>query len=502
MSAAAATHAAGSLEEALGWLAIAEGSPLDALQRARAQLLRGQIAFTRNRGTDAPKLLLRAAKQLEALDPALARETYLDALTAAQFAGFLADGSAADIAEAARAAPAPVVTRPVDVLLDGFGLLLTDGRSAAAPVLRRAVDAFLSGDPAASGGYRWLWLAAVAALELWDYDGWEALTQRNVDLVRNAGALSMLPLALTTSTYAHAFAGDLAGAASLVDEIDSVHDAIGDPLAKHGALVVAAWRGRGGNVSALSAVILRDAKQRGEGLGVTTTQWANALFQNSVGGYASALEHAQGAVDRPSRLTVASKLAIVELIEAAVRSGQHDAGADALDGLSATVRGSDSDWALGLEARSRALLLDDATAEPAYREAIDRLGRTRLRGELGRAQLVFGEWLRRANRRVDARQELRAAHEIFVSIGADAFAERARGELLATGETVRKRTDATRDELTPQELQIARLARDGLTNPEIGAQLFLSPRTVEWHLRKVFGKLGIASRRTLRSSLP
>ena len=502
LAAAAATQAAGSPDDAQAWLAIAEASPLDEHQRARAQLLSGQIAFTRNRGSDAPPLLLRAAQQLEELDPALARETYLDALTAAQFAGSLADRTAADIAQAVRAAPAPAVARPADVLLDGLGLLLTDGRSAATPVLRQAVDEFLSAEPAASGGYRWLWLAAVAALELWDYESWEALTQRHVDLVRDAGALSMLPLALTTSAYAHAFAGDLAGAAALVDEIESVHEAIGDPLAPYGALVVAAWRGRGSDVSALSAAIVRDAEQRGEGLGVTTAQWANALFQNSVGGYAGALEHAQAAVARPSRLTVASKLVLVELIEAAARSGRPGAGASALDQLSAMVRGTDSDWALGLEARSQALLLDDATAEPMHREAVDRLGRTRLRGELGRAHLVFGEWLRRANRRVDARQELRAAHEIFVSIGADAFAERARGELLATGETVRKRTDDTRDELTPQELQIARLARDGFTNPEIAAQLFLSPRTVEWHLRKVFAKLGVASRRELRSSLP
>jgi DNA-binding CsgD family transcriptional regulator len=499
--AAQATHAAGAPADARGWLTLAEAGPLDAHQRARAHWLRGQIAFTLNRGTDAPPLLLRAAKELETLDPALARETYLDALTAVQFAGFMADDTAREIAQAARAAPALDQPRPVDVLLDGLSLLLTDGRPTAVPVLRRAVDGFLSGDPADAAGSRWMWLVAVAALELWDEDSWEALTRRQVALVREAGALTMLPLALTSSIYAHVLTGDLAGSVSLVDEVESVRAVIGNPIAPYGALVVAAWRGRGEAVATLSEAIIRDAEPRGEGLGVTTTQWANALYQNSIGGYAHALEYARPALDRPSRLTLAGKLVLVELIEAAARAGQPDPGSAALERLSADIRASASDWGLGLLARSQALLVDEARAEPLYGEAIDRLGRTRLSGELGRAHLVFGEWLRRGNRRLDARRELRAAHEVFVSIGADAFAERADGELRATGETVRKRTDAARDELTPQELQIARLAGDGQTNPEIAAQLFLSPRTVEWHLRKVFAKLGVASRRELRATL-
>ena len=500
LAAAHATHEAGAPADALRWLAVAESGPLEEPDRARAHWLRGQIAFTLSRGVDAPPLLVRAAKELETRDPGLARETLLDAITAAQFAGFMADDALREIAEAARAMPPQAEPRPLDVLLDGLSLLLTDDRPAALPVLRAAADAFLAGSPADAAGSRWMWLVPIAALELWDAEAWDALVERHVALVRESGTLTMLPLALTVSTYARALAGDLVGSASLVDEVDSVGVLIGSPISPYGALLVAAWRGDGDVVATLTEEIVRDAQPRGEGLGVATTQWANALYQNSVGGYATALEHGRRAFDRPTRLTLAGKLVLVEHIEAAARTGQPDAAAGALDRLSSDVSGTDSDWGLGLLARSSALLRDDASAERLYHEAIDRLGRTRLRGELGRAHLVFGEWLRRANRRVDAREQLRAAHEIFVSIGAEAFAERAAGELRATGETVRKRTDETRDELTPQELQIARLASDGQTNPEIAAQLFLSPRTVEWHLRKVFAKLGIASRRELRSA--
>ena len=191
-----------------------------------------------------------------------------------------------------------------------------------------------------------------------------------------------------------------------------------------------------------------------------------------------------------------------ELVEAAARGGDAELARDALERLAETTQPCGTDFALGIEARCRALLSDGAAADELYREAIERLGRTRLRPELARAHLLYGEWLRRENRRVDAREQLRTAHEMLVAIGMEAFAERARQELEATGEKVRKRTVETRDDLTAQERQIARLARDGLSNPEIGARLFLSPRTVEWHLRNVFAKLGIRSRRQLADALP
>ena len=472
------------------------------LQRAVAQRLRGQVAFTLNRGLDAPPLLLDAARRLESLDPALARETYLDALQAAQFAGALADGSLREIAEAARRVPTPTPPRAHDLLLDGFATLIVEGRPAGTPPLRRAIEAFRDDDPAATGGHRWLWMANEAALELWDYPSWELFTARRVQLAREAGAITPLPLALTSTVFVRVFAGDLAGAEAVIEELGRVVDAVGSHSASSGPLLVAAWRGREPEVLAWSDAVVPDATGRGEGLAITTLDWAHALLSNSLGRYADALAAARRAAARPVGLSMPSEWALPELIEAAARTGQPGVVGEALERLSVSARASGSDWALGLEARSRALLATDDGAEPLYREAVERLGRSGLRGELARANLVFGEWLRRGGRRVDGREQLRAAHEIFAGIGADAFAERARTELLATGERVRRRGPETLDELTSQELQIARLANDGQTNAEIGAQLFLSPRTVEWHLRKVFAKLGVTSRKELRAALP
>jgi DNA-binding CsgD family transcriptional regulator len=497
LAAARAKHQAGSPESALALLASAHAGPMDPLQRAQAELLRAQVTFTSHRGSDAPPLLLGAAKQLEPLDATLARETYLEALMAVQFAGRLAGDDALEVAEAARAAPPSPSPRAPDLLLDGLAVLITEGHSAATPLLKRALDAFRSDDPFASGGFRWLWLAEEAAIEMWDHDTWHELAAREVQLVRDAGALTALPLALTASVVAQIFAGELAAAASSIDEVQIATEATGGELAPFGSLVLAAWRGRETDLAGLI-----EATRREVGLSLSTAQWANALLHNGLGQYESALAAAQQVVQPTNRLDATFNWVLPELIEAAARSGRADLAHDALQQLSEMTRAAGTNWGLGLDARSRALLSEGDLADHLYREAIERLGRTRVRGEHARAHLLYGEWLRREGRRKDARAQLRTAHRMFTDMGMAAFAERAGRELQVTGETVRKRRAETRDDLTAQERQIAQLARDGLSNPEIGARLFLSPRTVEWHLRKVFSKLGIHSRRELANALP
>ena len=502
LAAAQAKHQAGAPDAALALLASAQAGPLDQLQRCRAELLRAQITFTSVRGSDAPRLLLDAAKRLEPLDVTLARETYLEALMAAQFAGRFADGAALEVAQAARAASPSPSPRAPDLLLDGLAVMITEGHTAAAPLLKRALTAFRDGDIVTNGGFRWLWLAEEAAIEVWDHDTWHELNVRELQLVRDAGALTVLPLALSASIVAQIFAGKLAAAASLIDEVKIVTEATGSQLAPYGALILAAWRGREAELSGLIDATLKEAVPRGEGIGMSTSQWASALLHNGLGQYESALAAAQRVMEHPGRLDATVNWALPELIEAAVRSGHAELAHDALEQLSEMTRAGGTDWALGLEARSAAQLSEPQAAEDRYREAIERLGRTRLRGERARAHLLYGEWLRREGRRSDAREQLRTAHQMFTEMGIEAFAERSRRELLATGETVRKRRAETRDELTPQEEQIARLAHRGLTNAEIGGQLFLSPRTVEWHLKKVFAKLGISSRKGLHDALP
>jgi DNA-binding CsgD family transcriptional regulator len=343
---------------------------------------------------------------------------------------------------------------------------------------------------------RWGWLATAAAVYLWDYDTCLAIATREVQLAREAGALEVLPVGVNVLGQATALGGDFARSALLKAEADAVTEATRTRTAPYGALVLAAFRGREEEASELIDATIRDAGAGGQGTAVQYANWSNAVVMNSLGRYEEALAAATEASDDTPELFVAM-WSLSELIEAASRTGDTDRAARALARLGEHTEASDSDWGLGVEARSRALLADGEAAEPLYREAIDRLGRTRLRPDFARARLLYGEWLRRENRRADAREQLRGAYEAFLSMGADAFAERARHELLATGEKVRSRRDDTRDELTPQEEQIARLAGDGLTNPEIGAQLFISPRTVQYHLRKVFAKLGISSRNQL-----
>jgi DNA-binding CsgD family transcriptional regulator/tetratricopeptide (TPR) repeat protein len=498
LAAAQAKHQAGALDAALGLLAMAQAGPLDELQRARVDLLRAQIAFASSHGRDAPPLLLSAAKQLETLDIGLARETYLEAFTAALFVGRLSP-AVGDVARAARTAPAPPdPARAPDLLLDGLALLVTEGYAAGTPALRQALLAFRSQDISAAEGLSWLWLAERAAMAVWDDQAWHLLASRHVELARDAGALSELPLAVRSRILLHAHCGELEQGAALIAEAQAVAEATGSQLAPYGATGIAAWRGREAEATELIQANMDSATSRGEGRGVTS-QYSAALLYNGLGHYGKALAAAEVACEYDDVGVLGWSL--VELVEAAVRSGQPERASGALQRLSETTRASGTDWAIGTEARSRALLSEGETAGDWYREAIERLGRTRMRPAMARAHLLYGEWLRRENRRRDARAELRTAHDLFTTMGIEAFAERARRELLATGGTVRKRTVETVSELTAQEAHIARLAASGRTNVEIGAQLFLSTRTVEWHLSKVYTKLGVASRRELRHAL-
>jgi DNA-binding CsgD family transcriptional regulator len=503
LAAAAATVRAGAFGTTLGLLGMAEAGPLDGLQLARANLVRAQLAFISNRGSDAPPLLLDAARQLERIDISLARATYLDTINAAMFAGHLAGPGAGvlEVSRAARAAPpAQGLPRPPDLLLDGLAANFSEGYRAGLPLLQQALARY-GHQMSTEEELRWLWLACIAALHLWDDGKWDVLSKRHVELARQVGALGELPLALSSRVYLLLFAGELAAAGSLAEEVRAATEATGSNLAPYGALGVAAMGGREAEASALTAATEEDVALRGEGIGVTLTKWATAVLYNGMGRYDRALTAAEQGSGDPDELGLAA-WSMVELIEAAARTGQPGRAADTMRFLTEITSAAGTDWALGIQARSRALLGDGDSAERLYLEAIERLGSTRIRIELARAHLVYGEWLRRENRRVDARAQLRTAHEMLGPMRAEGFAERARRELLATGESVRKRTVDTRDELTAQERQVAWRARDGYSNSEIGAQLFLSPRTVEWHLRKVFTKLGISSRRQLREALP
>jgi DNA-binding CsgD family transcriptional regulator len=346
---------------------------------------------------------------------------------------------------------------------------------------------------------RWVWLACRLTQDLWDDELWYELATRALRAARETGALRVLPTAATYRACLHVHAGAFGPASSLIAETESIVDATGLAPLKLASLMLAAWRGNEAELVGLLEAGLPLARARREGMAEGVADWANALLYNGNGRYPEALAAAQRACEYDDVGPFA--WALVELIEAGVRSGATDAASAALDRLSGRTQASGTDWALGIEAGSRALLSDDGDAEALYREAVERLARSRGVVHLTRAQLLYGEWLRRENRRVDAREQLRAAYERFNEIGAEAFAERARRELLATGETVPRRTVETRDVLTPQEAQIARMASDRQTNPEIGAKLFISPRTVEYHLRKVFTKLDISSRKELSSAL-
>ena len=503
LAAAEASLGAGIFEGARGLLATAEVGRLDELQRARLDLLLAEAAYSESRGNDAPGLLLRAAKTLEPLDPQLARETYLDAWSSALFAGALATtASMQDVSREAKAAQGPArPARPSDLLLDGFAMAFTDGRAPAAGVLDQAASGFAGSDVSMEEVLRWGWLATAAAVMVWDYETCLGVATRGVQLARETGALAVLAVSANVMAQAVVLGGDFGRAALLIAEADGVTEATGTQVAPYGALVLAGFRGRATEASALIDPTIEECTAGGQGTAVQYARWARSVLLNGLGRYPEATAAAQDASDDTPELFV-SVWAAIELLEAAVRSDELELARVAHERISAATAVASTDWALGVRARSDALLSAGEAAERLYREGIERLGRTRLRPELARAHLLYGEWLRREGRRKDARLQLRTAHRMCTEMGMEAFAERAGHELQATGETVRKRRADTRDDLTAQERQIAELAREGLSNPEIGARLFLSPRTVEWHLRKVFAKLGIHSRRELANALP
>ena len=501
LAAAQASLQAGALDAAAELLALAAAGPLDELQQARVDLVRGQIAFASSAGGDAPALLVKAAKQLEPLDAALARQTYLDAWYAALFAGrFAGAGDLHEVSRAARSAPPPAgAPRPSDLLLDGLAVLVTEGRVQAAPLLRRVARVFAEEEITMAERRRWSPVAVVAAVTVWDEQCWHAIQDRELQSCRETGLLAQLVIWVDAMALLTTWRGDFAAAASLIAEGEAIAAATGT-RAPLGAVLLAGFRGAEAEAAPLIEAMITAARAASQGVGVQWSQWVSAILYNGLGRFEKALAEAQAAEQAPE-LHV-SMWALPELIEAASRIGQTRLATDALGRLAEATSIGQTDWGQGIYARSRALLSDGQDAERWYRQAVDRLNRTGFRPELARAHLLYGEWLRREGRRADARAQLHTAHDMFAAIGMQAFAERTRRELLATGETVRRRTTDSRDQLTPQEAQIARLARAGMSNPEIAAQLFLSPRTVEYHLAKVFTKLDITSRRQLRQALP
>jgi len=500
LAAAQASMQAGAFSKALDLLAAAEAGRLDEFQRARVDLVRGNVAFASGFSSDAPRLLLQAARRLEPFDLELARETYMTAFNAAMNCGHAAgEDVLPEICRAVRALRSlPGTPRPLDLLLDGLALLGTDGRAAAIPTLKQAATAHT--DMRMEDVLRWGLFSVAACALLWDVEGMHAISARQVQLARSVGALAQLPILLNALGIATAWIGDFASAASLIAEADSVAAAIGSPIAPFTELKLRSLQGKEAEASALIAHAIELAATGTQEIAAISAHWAAAVLYNGLARYEEALSAARQATSNPFEPHV-SIFALPELVEAAARAGDTELAHDALARLAETTQPCGNDVGAGIEARCRALLSEGAAAEAYYREAVDRLSRTRLRPDLARAHLVYGEWLRRENRRTDAREQLRAAYEMLSAMGMAGFAERARRELTATGETVRKRRVETVTTLTGQEAYIARLACDGLTNPEIGARLFLSARTIEWHLRKIFTKLGIGSRHELPAAL-
>ena len=507
LAAARATSDSGALGAALGLLVAVEAGPMDALQTAEVERLRGQIALDQRRGGDADRLLLSAARRLSAVGADTARAAYLDALVAAIWAHDM--GSSPEVraaAEAARLAPpGPVPPRVLDVLLDVVAMRVTDGYAAAAPALTRALDMVLALEASRDGADRWLWLAGgrigqIIAMEIWDFESWYTLAARQVRSSRETGALMHLTFALNYLARTHILAGELRTADRLIEEDHLIADATGNTPIADTAMMLAAWRGQEQEASELIGAVSQEAAERGADRLVSLAAYASLVLYNGLGQSAAAHDAGRRAFERGA-MGYGSHV-VPELAESAARTGDTQLLSALLEWLAERTRATPSEWVLGIDARVRALLSEGEAAERCYRESIERLGRTRIRAQLARAHLLYGEWLRRANRRVDAREQLRTAHEMLEEMGAAAFAERARRELVATGETVRRRAGDTSDVLTAQEAQVARLAKDGLSNPEIGARLYISSRTVQYHLRKVFTKLGISTRSQLHRVLP
>ena len=504
IAAAEAKHQAGAPDVAAELLVMAEAGPLEELARARISLLRGQMAFSAGNSSDTPRLLIDAARRFEALDTRLARETYLEALSAALLGHRTSQIGTLEIARAARGATAapPSDSRAPDLLLEGMATLITDGYETGVPAVQRALSVFRDGDLPIGEQLRWLFVATRCAIDIWDDESWRDLAMRQVELARAVGALSLLPFAIAQRFGMHLHAGEFATVAQLRDEFSVLKEATATGLPDFGTMMLAAWQGRSREALRLIDEFITDMSERGQGYGVSLPHYTASVLYNGLGRYADAMASAELASEQRDDLAFAN-LALAELIEAAVRGGQPERAAAAMGRLTELTLPSGTAWGLGVAARSRALLSEGDEAERLYREAIGHLSSAPARTELARAHLLYGEWLRRQRRRREAREHLRTARDMLEAMGMDAFAERAGRELRATGETARKRTAAARDEeLTGQEAQIARLAREGLSNPEIGSRLFISARTVQYHLGNIFAKLGIASRSQLSHVLP
>ena len=502
LAAAEASLRAGVLDGVRELVATAEAGPRDELQQARIEVLRGRMALLSTSGSDALALLLSAARRLERLDPELARDTYLDAWGAALIAGRLSTGGGLlDVSRAAGSIPRSAGSpSPSDLLLDSLATVVTDGRTRARALLEQAARTFAKAHFSTEASLRWGWLTVVPTHLLWDEDSTYAICVRQLDALRHAGALAQLPLHLGTFVLLAVRRGDFASAQEAIAEADGLAETTRTRETTHSAMMLAAFRGREAEARATIDSTRQQASSVGCGIALELIEWLSAVLCNGLGRYHEVVAAQDAIRDRPLEMLVSPWTAL-EVLEAAVKVHDEEVAGMAFERVVTATAFARTESAQGILARSRALMSEGEIAEPRYQEAIERLARTRLRPELARAHLLYGEWLRRVNRRVDARAQLRAAHDLFTSIGMEGFAERARGELHATGETVRRRAVETRDELTAQERQIARLAGDGLSNPEIGARLFLSPRTVEWHLRKVFVKLDIHSRRQLSRAL-
>ena len=502
IGASEARNNAGAPESALRLLDSLHDQPLTPLQAAFVSRMRARAGYALRRERSAPRQLLRAAQALEPFDRALARDTYMEALSAAVYAGRLGEpGAVEEVAQAILVATADDRSeRAQDLILRGQALLAAEGQDAALSTVRQALQAFLR--PSADTlQLRWMWFGGRAAQDIWDAEGLRTLTERQVTLARASGALQVLPMALSSLMVVRTFDGDLDSAEDVCDDIDAILSITGHPLPLYGRIFVAAYRGQVEEVEQRAKQLRADAYARGEGYALTVANMAEALVYNGAGRYAEALASAREEMPYTHELGHAMRT-LLEVVEAATRTGEFSVAEEAVERLTDVTRPvGDSDWALAVAAMATAQVSEDDQAEILYQEAIQRFDRIRVPMLKARSQLLYGEMLRRAHRRVDARLQLRAAFEGLSACGMNGFADRAQRELRATGETVRTRRPDAVAELTDQELTVARLARDGLTNRDIGARLFISAHTAEWHLRKVFTKLGIKSRTELKGVL-
>jgi DNA-binding CsgD family transcriptional regulator len=473
----------------------------DDMTRGQATQLTGIILYIQGKSAEAARVLAAAARAFGP-DAVAARSAILSALLAAQWAG---PEQTRTIAAAARSFPRPAGSAPTvsDLLLDGFATRFTAGYAEAAGPLRAAIAALLADDLDPVTGLRYFELGAVAAGSLWDDQAFHDIAERWANTARTLGALTVLPLALAFQTMSAWLAGRFDDADARLAEMSEVIAASHSPpmlgTDSRGQGILLAYRGRTDQARAAGAAQVRESTARGQRLPADQGRYIVAVADLCARDYNAAVAAALPVIeDDPAFI---AETALPELVEAAVRSGNRETADRAFGTLSERALAAGTPWALGLRARCQALVDEDGNAEDAYTESIRQLQHSRAVVDLARTRLLYGQWLRRAKRRRDARHQLRTATDMFTAMGADAFAEQATTELRATGERARARIPETGLDLTPQEARVADLAAEGLSNNEIAAQLFISPATVAYHLRKIFTKLGLTSRHQLRRVL-